>query len=101
MRCFIAVDLPDDLREGVVKLQSRLKAVNVKTVKKENLHFTLKFLGEIEEDKIHPISFQADVSPSGFDALHHKFTVECYERLNIMKYSEDGFSLKYIVGVPD
>ena len=64
----------------------------------EKLKYLIKL---IEEDKIHPISFQADVSPSGFDALHHKFTVECYERLNIMKYSEDGFSLKYIEGVPD
>jgi len=49
MRCFIAIDIPflkniDDFFNDVKK------AGKIKMVKKENLHITLKFLGEINYD---------------------------------------------------
>ena len=49
MRCFIAVDLDRQLSDKVVALQNHLKGTDVKLVEENNLHFTLKFLGEIEE----------------------------------------------------
>ena len=51
MRCFIAVDAPDELKERIFKIQTKLKATgaDLKLVEKENLHFTVKFLGEITE----------------------------------------------------
>jgi RNA 2',3'-cyclic 3'-phosphodiesterase len=52
MRCFIAVDLPDFLKAGIVKTQTELSGFDSKLVEEENLHFTLKFLGDVSEDKI-------------------------------------------------
>ena len=48
MRAFIAIDLPEGIRNRIGELQEELKQckVNVKFVEKENLHVTLLFLGE-------------------------------------------------------
>jgi len=46
MRLFIALPLPDDLRERLATLQRGLKAA--RWVKPENLHLTLRFLGELD-----------------------------------------------------
>ncbi len=50
MRVFIAVDIPDDIKKPILELQKEIKKfINYKEVEKENLHITLKFLGEINE----------------------------------------------------
>ena len=53
-RCFVAVPLPEDLREGVRDLISTLRdeIPAVRWVKAENLHLTLKFLGDVEPGRI-------------------------------------------------
>lgn len=54
MRCFIAIDVPEELREYLVKIQGQLNSVpmDAKFVEKENFHLTLKFLGEISDIQI-------------------------------------------------
>jgi len=52
MRCFIAVDIPEELKAKIINLQKHLRNLDVKLVEKENLHFTLKFLGEADENTI-------------------------------------------------
>jgi len=54
MRTFIAVPIPDEVKDLIVGIQEKLEAVraDVKWVERENLHFTLRFLGEVEEEKI-------------------------------------------------
>lgn len=51
VRAFIAVDLPDDLRQALGRvsrhLQEELKGVPIRWVPPENIHLTLKFLGEV------------------------------------------------------
>jgi len=53
MRTFIAIELSDELKASLARVQSHLKCsdADVKWVEKENIHLTLKFLGEITEDK--------------------------------------------------
>ncbi len=51
MRCFVSVEIPEELKEKIAKIQQNFKKNNIKLVEKENLHFTLKFLGEIDEEK--------------------------------------------------
>lgn len=53
-RCFLAIDIDSDLIENIVKVQEEFKNTNnnVKYVEEENLHFTLKFFGDIDKDKI-------------------------------------------------
>ncbi len=57
MRCFIAIDVPKELREWLAKLQEQLKGVpmTVKFIEKENFHLTLKFFGEISDAKVNQI----------------------------------------------
>jgi 2'-5' RNA ligase len=51
MRTFIAIELPQDIKDAISRLQSKLKAsgADVKWVAPTNIHLTLKFLGEIDE----------------------------------------------------
>jgi 2'-5' RNA ligase len=54
-RCFICIDLPLETRKYLEEVQEILKKKNFfhgKFTEFENLHLTLKFLGEISEDKI-------------------------------------------------
>jgi 2'-5' RNA ligase len=53
MRAFIALAIPEEARQRLVQLQSDLRAsrADVKWVEPENLHVTLKFLGEISEEE--------------------------------------------------
>lgn len=58
MRCFIAIPLTTDTHQELSQIQSQLKETeaDVGWVKTDNIHLTLKFLGEIEEQKIKTIS---------------------------------------------
>lgn len=54
MRIFIALELPEEIKAALVTLQNELQETHahVNWVKHENLHLTLKFLGEVEPEKI-------------------------------------------------
>ncbi|MFA5146369.1 MAG: RNA 2',3'-cyclic phosphodiesterase [Candidatus Omnitrophota bacterium] len=53
MRTFIAIEISDDICGALAQIQSRLKyaGADVKWVEPRNIHLTLKFLGEITEEK--------------------------------------------------
>jgi 2'-5' RNA ligase len=51
MRLFVAVDLSEEIRENVSELSKIFAVKGIKTVEKENLHLTLKFLGEVHDSK--------------------------------------------------
>ncbi len=57
MRLFIAINVDPSLRTPLAEIQGKFKAASapVKWVKAENLHYTLKFLGEVAEAKLPPI----------------------------------------------
>jgi|SRR3989338_2825619 len=55
MRCFIAADLDPALRQKVVELQKELVGLDAKLAKPENLHFTLKFIGEASEGTVNKV----------------------------------------------
>ncbi len=54
MRLFVAVPAAEELKERVAKVQDEIRkaGVDAKLVEKENLHFTVKFLGEANEEKM-------------------------------------------------
>ncbi|MCM8792452.1 MAG: RNA 2',3'-cyclic phosphodiesterase [Candidatus Omnitrophica bacterium] len=54
MRTFIAIPISSQIKNFLENIQNELKTagLDVKWVKAENIHITLKFLGEIKEDKI-------------------------------------------------
>jgi len=51
-RIFIAVNLPDEIKESFKALIEKLPKERVKAVKKENLHVTMKFLGYMQEEML-------------------------------------------------
>ena len=57
IRTFIAIPLPDDIKETLLATIEKLKGKNrgVKWVRSEALHITLKFLGNIPEDLVGPL----------------------------------------------
>jgi len=58
MRTFIAIELSREIKETLSGIQDELKkaGADVKWVKTDNIHLTLKFLGEVREEKIPKIA---------------------------------------------
>lgn len=58
MRCFIAIDIDDEIRAALGELQQELAGAadigksDVKWVRPEAMHLTLKFLGEIRDNEV-------------------------------------------------
>ncbi len=81
IRTFIALPIPDAVKATLETAVTSLKAKNrgVRWVKPEGLHITLKFLGDIPEDTVAPLSADLDgaagesrplsLSLSGFGAF--------------------------------
>ncbi len=54
LRLFVAVTLPAEIRDQLAEVQGRLRAAqaDVGWVRPENIHLTLKFLGEIDRKRV-------------------------------------------------
>ncbi len=56
IRAFIAIDMSDEIRRGLdhvaVEVKKRLKDVPVRWVPVENIHLTLKFLGDVSVNNV-------------------------------------------------
>jgi 2'-5' RNA ligase len=84
MRCFIAVDIDEQIKKSLSSLQNELqgkadvKKGDVKWVNPEAIHLTLKFLGEIRDERVVDVcnitkdvasrhkSFELDVGSVGY-----------------------------------
>ncbi|MEM4757742.1 MAG: RNA 2',3'-cyclic phosphodiesterase, partial [Nanopusillaceae archaeon] len=55
MRVFIAIDLPEEIKNKIVSYYKEIRGVYGKFVEKENLHITLKFLGELQPNIVEKI----------------------------------------------
>jgi 2'-5' RNA ligase len=58
IRCFLAVELPPPTLSKIGKIQDRLQTsrADVRWVKPDRIHLTLKFFGNIEEEQVTHIS---------------------------------------------
>ncbi len=76
MRLFLEIPLPDGLKDRAIAIAEQFRPlVDATFVKKDNLHLTLKFLGEVPEKKIPAIKdalskissplFELDISGVG------------------------------------
>jgi 2'-5' RNA ligase len=73
VRSFIAIELPDELKQGLAQLQSRLKLDKqpwVKWVDPYSIHLTLKFLGSVAVDRISEITKAMEESAQGIPSFH-------------------------------
>jgi 2'-5' RNA ligase len=73
MRVFIAVDLPDSLREALSDVQRELRPLTntVRWVAPESIHITLKFIGEVPDKRVEDI----DTAITGLTWKHFAVTV--------------------------
>jgi 2'-5' RNA ligase len=58
MRAFIAIELPPQVKSKLTERQQGMKkaGLNARWVRVENIHLTLKFLGEIDPDTVAAVS---------------------------------------------
>ncbi|MDP2909652.1 MAG: RNA 2',3'-cyclic phosphodiesterase [bacterium] len=87
-RIFIAINLPEELKEELMKYKDRYFDLPVKWTKKENLHITLEFLGNIDEKNLPSIFKGAE----DFAQKTPPFTI----KLDKINYFPDGQMPKYI-----
>lgn len=55
VRTFISIDLPKDIKDDIYEIGKYLDIDGIKRVEHDNLHITLKFIGEVSQDKIDEI----------------------------------------------
>ena len=72
VRCFIALDLPREIIKEVERVQHEIEKKNIfygKFTESENLHLTLKFLGEISHNKVDDVKEKLkEIEHEGFKA---------------------------------
>lgn len=67
VRAFVAINCPESVKGNILRIQEKLKDLgNLKLVEMENLHLTLRFLGEVSDEKLIEIGKKLD-SISNFD----------------------------------
>lgn len=71
IRTFIAIKLPDDVIERLREVQTRLKreGLDIKWVRPENIHLTLKFLGDIPSADVDAVGAAIDSAAAFFGPL--------------------------------
>ncbi len=71
IRTFIAVKLPDPVIRKLAGLQQELKrhALRIKWTRPENIHLTLKFLGDIAPEDVAPVCTAVDASIRGLPPM--------------------------------
>jgi 2'-5' RNA ligase len=77
VRSFIAIELPDELKEGLSQLQAQMilgKASSVKWVDPSGIHLTLKFLGNIAVSRISAITRAMEEAARGLSSFQLKVT---------------------------
>ena len=73
VRSFIAVELPDELKQELVELETQLKTGNqpwVKWVDPYSIHLTLKFLGNVAVGRIGEITKAMEEATQGIYPFH-------------------------------
>ena len=73
VRSFIAIELPDELRQELSRLEAQLKSATppgIKWVDPYGIHLTLKFLGDIAVDRIEEITGAIAQAAEGIPPFH-------------------------------
>ncbi|MFP4117720.1 MAG: RNA 2',3'-cyclic phosphodiesterase [Candidatus Woesearchaeota archaeon] len=104
-RCFIALDLDEHVREKIARLQEDLDAKGLfkgKFTEKENIHLTLKFLGEITEEKIDTVKTRVShIRMNRFNAQITKAGVFTRKAVRIVWLALDSPEVRKLQSVVD
>ena len=74
MRLFLGIPLPDDLLDVIEKYESNkeFKKFKITWIKRDNLHITLKFLGEVQGEKLNLIKINLSKALKGYQFFYLK-----------------------------
>ena len=105
MRCFIALECPSEVKDVLAIVQDEIRSLgDLKLVEPENLHLTLKFLGEVKDEDVPKVSWALESLQFNSYETTVKgvgvFPKEDYVRV-IWAGFEDGGSTKDLAGVID
>lgn len=73
VRCFIAVELPEEIKKGLEDLQAQLKSGGqfpAKWVDPYSIHLTLKFLGDVAQDRLDEITAAMEEASRGISPFN-------------------------------
>jgi 2'-5' RNA ligase len=73
IRSFIAIELPEEAKEGLARLRRRLERDEHKSVKwvdPKGIHLTLKFLGNISAGQVAQITAAVEEASGGISPFH-------------------------------
>jgi RNA 2',3'-cyclic 3'-phosphodiesterase len=77
IRSFIAIELPEEVKTGLRRIQTELKLPEhtfVKWVAPDGIHLTLKFLGNISPQKVAEITRVMEQASQGLGTFHLEIT---------------------------
>ena len=77
-RTFIAINLPEYVKNKLAKYQLRWPELPCRWTKKENLHITLEFLGYLTDEELVEVCQKTDKIASGKEAFTVKLDKICY-----------------------
>jgi 2'-5' RNA ligase len=87
MRTFIAIDIPEEIKREIVKIQQQIPEFNGKLTEYENLHLTLKFLGEVDEKRVEEVRRKLrEVNYSAFESEIGEIGI--FDNRNSRSYSQ-------------
>ncbi len=108
MRLFVAVELPNSIKKNLAGLQNKIKSENLvaaKFVRPENIHLTLKFLGEVGSEKTNSVkSALGKVRFKPFDIMLAglgAFPSKNYVRVLFVRLRSGGEKLKSLLACID
>jgi len=55
MRIFISLEIPEEVKEEILRIQKEIPEFSGKKTEPENMHLTLKFLGDISEHEVEKV----------------------------------------------
>jgi 2'-5' RNA ligase len=88
MRTFIAIELPGEIKDALASLIEQLKKTqaDVKWVAPGNIHLTLKFLGEIDEESVEKVIQILEESTKDKDRFVIKISsLGCFPNINSVR----------------
>lgn len=77
-RVFVAINLPEKIKEKLETFQNRFSELPARWVKKENLHITLTFLGYVKDEDLPKIIEITKEVAKRYKPFQIKLTKVCY-----------------------
>ena len=85
MRVFAAIEIPDGIKEGILEASRYFALRDVTLVRKEALHITLQFFGEIEDKDVAVIKSAMDsIKTGGFEVTVQGISYFKPERIRVV-----------------